>query len=306
MALSRTSRRCHPNLLFQSLGLERSVSQGRTIVASVVASAFQRPRRCSGMGPFWPRIILLATGLLAFVAVFLTAKLLLDAWSISEVRHLPNWLVDVSGKISAFGKASWILWPIAIPLALCLWAGTQAASRPDRLAFNALALRFTFLFSAIALPGLASSLLKPLVGRARPYLTGHPDAFLYEPLAFFRERLFGSTPFPEYAYGSMPSGHATTAVALAVAFGALWPRLRPLLWSFALLICATRLTIAVHHPTDVMVGATIGGLGALAIRNYFAARRWVFAVDAFGHVHAMPGPGRRRLARALARLWGRP
>jgi undecaprenyl-diphosphatase len=282
------------------------VSQSRTIVVSVVASAFQKPRRSSGHGPSWPTAAALAAGALALVVLFLAAKFMLDVWSITQARHLPNWLVDLSGKISAFGKASWILWPIGIPLALSIAAGIRASDRLDRLTFAVLSLRLTFLFSAIALPGLASSMLKPLIGRARPYLTGHPDAFLYEPLAFFRERLFGSTPFPEYAYGSMPSGHATTAVALAVAFGALWPRLRPLLWIFALLICATRLTIAVHHPTDVMVGATIGGLGALAIRNYFAARRWVFAVEASGQVHAMPGPGRRRLARAVARLWRRP
>jgi membrane-associated phospholipid phosphatase len=118
--------------------------------------------------------------------------------------------------------------------------------------------------------------------------------------------LFGGTvPFPEYAFGSMPSGHATNAVAIAVAFTALWPRLWPLLFGFAIVICATRLTIAVHHPSDVLVGAVIGGLGALAIRNYFAARRWVFAVDAMGRVQAMPGPGLRRLARAIVRLWGR-
>ena len=115
----------------------------------------------------------------------------------------------------------------------------------------------------------------------------------------------GTRPFPEYAFGSMPSGHATTAVAIAVAFSALWPRLWPLLWSFAIVSCVTRLTIAVHHPTDVLVGAAIGGLGALAIRNYFAARRWVFAVDAQGRVEAMPGPALARLLRAVMRLWSR-
>jgi undecaprenyl-diphosphatase len=145
-----------------------------------------------------------------------------------------------------------------------------------------------------------------LIGRARPYLTGQPDAFLYEPFAYFREVLHGTIPYPEYAFGSMPSGHATTAVAIAVAFSALWPRLWPLFWSFALVICATRLTIAVHHPTDVLVGALIGGLGALAIRNYFAARRWVFAVNADGTVQAMPGPDRRRVVRAIMRLRRRP
>jgi undecaprenyl-diphosphatase len=239
-----------------------------------------------------------------FVAVFLAAKLLLDAWSIAEARHLPRWFVDLSGKVSAYGKSGWLLWPMAGLLALCIVAGRWAVRASDRLVFASASLRLTFLLAAIALPGLLTAILKPLIGRARPYLTGQPDAFLYAPFAYFREA-WGTTPFPEYAFGSMPSGHATNAVAMAVAFGALWPRLWPLLWSFALVICATRLTIAVHHPTDVLVGVSIGGIGALAIRNYFAARRWVFAVDADGTVQAMPGPGRRRLMRAITRLWSR-
>lgn len=258
------------------------------------------------MGPFWPNPAVIVTGIMTFVALFLGAKLLLDVWSITQARQLPRWIVEWSGILTAYGKSGWLLWPIAGLLVAAIIAGLRAASRADRLVFAATALRLAFLLSAVALPGLMTSILKPLIGRARPYLTGQPDAFFYAPFAYFRELLFGTMPFPEYAYGSMPSGHATTAVAIAVAFSALWPRLWPLFWSFALVICVTRLTIAVHHPTDVMVGAAIGGLGALAIRNYFAARRWVFAVDAAGQVHAMPGPGLRRLARASLRLRWRP
>lgn len=282
------------------------MSQSRAIVATAIASAFRKPRRSSNTGPFWPNFAVVAAGALVFVALFFAAKLLLDVWSITEARHLPRWIVDWSGKISAYGKSGWLLWPMAVLLLLCIAAGLRAATRSDRLVFAALSMRLTFLLAAIALPGLLTSILKPLIGRARPYLTGQPDAFFYAPFAYFRELFVGTMPFPEYAYGSMPSGHATTAVAVAVAFGVLWPRLRPLVWTFALVICATRLTIAVHHPTDVMVGAAIGGLGALAIRNYFAARRWVFAVDIAGEVRAMPGPGLRRLGRAVARLWRRP
>lgn len=282
------------------------MSQGRAIVAIAVASAFRKPRRATATGPFWPDVSVIATAALAFVALFLAAKLLLDVWSITEARHLPRWLVDWSGKVSAFGKAGYALWPIAGLLALTILLGWRAATRPDRLVFASVSLRLAFLFTAVALPGLLTSVLKPLIGRARPYLTGQPDAFFYAPLAYFRELYVGAMPFPEYAFGSMPSGHATTAVAIAVAFSALWPRLWPAFWTFALVICMTRLTIAVHHPTDVMVGAAIGGLGALAIRNYFAARRWVFAVDTAGHVHAMPGPGLRRLTGAVLRLGRRP
>lgn len=281
------------------------MSASRANITSVVASAFRKPRRHSGTGPDWPSFEAVAAGLFAFVAVFLATKLLLDAWSITEARHLPRWLVNMSGKVSAYGKSDWLLWPIAGLLALGIVAAHVTQHVSDRRIFASISLRLVFLASAIALPGLLTAILKPLIGRARPYLTGQPDAFLYEPFAYFREVFHGTIPFPEYAFGSMPSGHATNAAAIAVAFTALWPRFWPLFLSFAIVICATRLTIAVHHPTDVLVGALIGGFGALAIRNYFAARRWVFAVNANGTVQAMPGPDRRRVLRAISRLWRR-
>jgi undecaprenyl-diphosphatase len=242
------------------------------------------------------------TGLLVFIAAFLAVKLLLDVWSITEARHLPRWFVDMSGKVSAYGKSGWVLWPLIGLLTVAVIAIHGASKPSDRLVFASVSLRLVFLITAIALPGLWTAILKPLVGRARPYLTGEPNAFFYAPFAYFREAFGGAVPFPEYAFGSMPSGHATTAVALAVAFSALWPRIWPLVWSFAIVICVTRVTIAVHHPTDVLVGALIGALGALAVRNYFAARCWVFAVNDSRQVQAMPGPGLARIIRAVSRL----
>ena len=39
---------------------------------------------------------------------------------------------------------------------------------------------------------------------------------------------------------------------------------------------ATRVIIAVHHPSDVIAGALVGVVGALIIRRWFAAQRLVF------------------------------
>ncbi len=65
----------------------------------------------------------------------------------------------------------------------------------------ALAARFGFLFLAIGVPGLFVTIVKRLIGRARPISAGsHDDPFVYRPFIWR----------PEYA--SMPSGHATTAV----------------------------------------------------------------------------------------------
>jgi membrane-associated phospholipid phosphatase len=115
---------------------------------------------------------------------------------------------------------------------------------------------------------------------------------------------FAYVPFSWRAeYASMPSGHATTAVAVAVALGALWPRARPLLWVYALAIAASRVIIAAHYPSDVIAGACLGGFAAFLTRNYFAARHLGFFTAREGTVLALPGPSLRRIRSTFARLF---
>ena len=84
---------------------------------------------------------------------------------------------------------------------------------------------------AIALPGLFSSIVKNMIGRARPGVGGSLNPSLFDP--------FHWAP----AYAGLPSGHATTAFAALAAFGMLWPRARTALLIFALLIAASRIIV---------------------------------------------------------------
>ena len=77
---------------------------------------------------------------------------------------------------------------------------------------------------------------------------------------------------------------------LMVAFGAIFPRARPLLWTYALLIAVSRVVVTAHYPSDVIAGAALGGFGALWVRDWFAVRRLGFCVGSDGHVHTLPGP----------------
>ncbi len=71
--------------------------------------------------------------------------------------------------------------------------------------------------------------------------------------------------------GSMPSGHAATAFAAAVAVGLVHPRLRWALLALAALIGISRVWLGVHYPGDVLVGAGVGT--AVAVTLWLPARQ---------------------------------
>ena len=84
------------------------------------------------------------------------------------------------------------------------------------------------------------------------------------------------------AYAGTPSGHATTAFAVLVAFGTLWPRARTALLIYALLIAVSRVVVTAHYPSDVLAGALVGLAGALLVRRYFALRGLGFSIGPDG------------------------
>ena len=147
--------------------------------------------------------------------------------------------------------------------------------------------RVGFVFLAVGVPGLFVTIVKRIIGRARPYVDHGPHAFEFH-------------PFSTAAYASMPSGHATTVFSILVALGTLWPRGRTVLWIYALAILVSRVVVSAHFPSDVVAGAVVGTVGALLVRRWFALRRLGFSVTPEGRLHLYPGPSIRRL-KAVAR-----
>jgi membrane-associated phospholipid phosphatase len=256
-------------------------------VIALLALPARAPRRVSG-APMLPAAHV-ALMLVAAAVLIGGAMLTLDGWALAQQKRTPIWVINLFSEITDYGRSGWFLWPSGILIiALAVLAATT--QRLGRLTIVSLIVRLEFIFAAVALPGLIVTIIKRLIGRVRPSAVG---PFAYVPFSWR----------PDYA--SMPSGHATTAFAVAVALGALWPRARPLLWLYALVIAASRVIIAAHYPSDVVAGACLGGFGALLIRNYFAARRLGFVAMRDGTVHALPGPSLRRVRSVFAR-WFAP
>ncbi len=68
---------------------------------------------------------------------------------------------------------------------------------------------------------------------------------------------------------SFPSGHASSACLTAVLLSDTVPVLRPVWWSLAAVVAASRVHNRMHHPSDVVAGAAIGLAMGVAVR-----RRW--------------------------------
>lgn len=101
---------------------------------------------------------------------------------------------------------------------------------------------------ANALSHVAVQILKRAVARPRPCdASGRPLALVALP-----------DPF------SFPSGHAAAATAVAATVALHAPLLAPVLLPLAALVAASRVTLRMHHVSDVVAGAALGLAGALA------------------------------------------
>jgi membrane-associated phospholipid phosphatase len=218
----------------------------------------------------------------AVVVAVIAAMVLLDAAAFRAAAHVPLWITQAFNEFTDFGRSGWTLWPLGILyLATVALASTQAG-RFTYAVLASVSVRLGFLFVAIGLPGAVVAVVKRLIGRVRPSDLG---PFAYVPLSWRAD------------YASLPSGHTTAAFATLVAFGAMFPRLRTPLWAFAVLIAVSRVVVSAHFVSDTVAGAACGALGAIVVRDWFAARRLAFVIDQEGEVRALPGPSWQRLKR---------
>jgi membrane-associated phospholipid phosphatase len=224
-------------------------------------------------------ILMLAAGFGLAIVVLMYA---LDTWEIAQMpkRGAPSlWWARI---LTDFGKDEYVLGTLAALLVVIAIAAS-AMRGIQRSLLLGLGTRLQFIFCAVLFPVLVGEVIKWVVGRGRPFVGS--DVFHFS-------HFDGSG-----AYSSFPSGHSTTAWALAFAVAAVWPRTRGPMIVYAVIIIATRLVLLAHHPSDVVAGALLGVIGAMCVRYWFAARKLGFAIHHDGKIVSLVGPSSGRLKR---------
>ena len=208
----------------------------------------------------------------------------IDAWEIAQMpkRGTPSlWWLRI---VTDFGKDEYVLLVLG-GLLIAIAIAAPAFHGIRRSLLLGLGTRLQFIFFAVAVSNLVTEVLKYGVGRGRPFVGGEANPFNFSH--------FAGNP----AYYSFPSGHATTAFALAMAVSAVWPQARVAMAIYALIIAMSRLVLLAHHPSDVVAGAMVGIVGTVFVRYWFAARRLGFAIQRDGSIVSLVGPSSGRLKR---------
>ena len=108
---------------------------------------------------------------------------------------------------------------------------------------------------------VASGVLKPLIGRVRP---SHAPVLA--------ARTLEAQPLSS---ASFPSGHATTAVAGALAAARVVPGASWAFWALATLMAYSRVYLGVHYPSDILGGALVGAVCAWLVLGGSHPSTWV-------------------------------
>jgi len=224
-----------------------------------------------------------AVALSAVIAAFLV----LDPIVLSAVRGLDPDLRRFFRLLTDVGESGWILIPSGAGILLLAWLHARERSLRRGVIFDYVSKLLVYLFVTVALSGLTVSLLKNVIGRARPKFHDELGSLAFHPFSF------------DYSFAAFPSGHATTIGALAGVLAIIWPRARvPVLLAGAW-FAATRFLIASHYFTDAVAGYALGLAFAYFVRGSLARRGWLFKLDRQGNVRLRGRTFLRAAARSL-------
>ena len=232
----------------------------------------------------WPlgldrgRWVLFCVAVVVILGVLSQVDVAISRWAISwpDQWRAPFFF------ITDYGLSDWILIPTLIGTVVGILALIVVRGR-WRPAIIELTMLSAYIFIGVGLPGLLSNLIKRLIGRGRPTEFDSVGAFSLQNV------------INDWNFQSFPSGHTTTAIALAFTIGFLWPRLFPVLMVLGIVVGFSRVPVGMHYPTDVFGGLIVGMLGAYLVRNFWATRGWLFERRPDGHIVPKGFPALRSL-----------
>jgi len=244
--------------------------------------AFVHHRRIDSRFGVLPETRYLVEGALAAYLAVLVLVLVADPVYLSSYKSSEYITSGFFEIVTLVGQSDWLLIVTGgIMIILSIWSGDRFRGQ-HHVVWHRIFLNTYYLFTTVAFSGLATNGLKILFARARPEFAAGTDVW--------QTSHFTSL----YQYGSFPSGHSTTAGALALGLALLFPRFR---WYFVVaggVIALSRPMVEAHFPSDAMAGFLFGAAFSYIYARSFARKRLLFRFGPTGGLE-LRGEGRGKL-----------
>ena len=159
--------------------------------------------------------------------------------------------------ITAAGHSAVWYTPAVLGFIATFWRSKQVADTGQSWEWRRRARGLLFVILSMAISGTAVNALKISFGRYRPRFLFNDGTYDFAPFALTLQDC------------GFPSGHTQSIVAAMMALGFLWPRGRPVFWTIAVLVAASRFIITVHYTSDVIAGAFVAFATAWILQRYF-------------------------------------
>lgn len=146
---------------------------------------------------------------------------------------------------SQIGKSVWYI--VGSIIAYIIWRDRDPA----------IAKISAYILSTTILSGVAVNIIKVIFGRARPIL-------------YIEDHIYGFSWFSfDVVYRSFPSGHSTTAMAVATGLALVLPKYRIWFLALGIAIALSRVVLTEHYLSDVIVGGFLGLSSSMFLYHVF-------------------------------------
>ena len=188
---------------------------------------------------------------------------LLFDYSIASFFHSLNYQTkSLFGTLTHFGDSLYFFIPTILT-----WALVKIIKSKNQI-INTISEISLFIFLNILLSGIVTQILKHIIGRPRPVLFNGFDQKSLSIISF------------DSKWHSFPSGHTATIFAFIFCMVLLFPKIKNILMTVAIIIASTRVIVGAHFISDIFGGALVAYLSSIFISKNLASKKILFTTEA--------------------------
>ena len=149
---------------------------------------------------------------------------------------------------------------------ILIWALVKIIKSKNQIT-NTISEISLFIFLNILLSGIVTQILKHIIGRPRPVLFNGFDLKSLDIIHF------------DSKWHSFPSGHSATIFAFIFSMILLFPKIKNILITIAIIIASTRVIVGAHFISDIFGGVLVAYLSSIFVSKKLASKKILFTTE---------------------------